>query len=615
MHRFLIAIAVIAASLGASAARADEGDIVAMVSLRGPLTEQPDTSGLGEFLGDKAPMSMFDLLEKLRTIRTDENVQAVVFDIEGAQLGLAQIQELRAQFEALKATDKDVWIFTESLGLRSLLLASAASHLILMPAGDVDVSGLYGEASYYKNMLDKIGVEADIIHCGDFKSAGEPFYLTGPSEPARKQNEELFDSMFEQIIESIAKSRRLSPERVRELIDKGSMSAKEALEAKLVDKLAYREDFVKTLKKRYGDDTTFDRHYGKKKGPEVDLENPFGMFKLFSEMMKGPEKSEKPAVAVVFVEGMITTGPTESGLFGGSSNAGSTTIRKAIAQAAADDSVKALVLRVDSPGGSAVASDIICEATKRFKDSGRPFIVSMGNVAGSGGYYVATMADQIFADPGTITGSIGVVGGKIVTKGLWDWVGITGHEYKRGKHADLMNTNRRFTDEERELVTKWMVRVYDEFKARVTDGRGDRIKGDLEPLAGGRVYSGKRALEIGLIDRTGGFADAIKHAANEAELGSSYELRVFPPPKTFMDILSEAFGGKESEHEFVLSRHAASAMKGGFASMPHVAAAMEAVRAVDPTKARAMENFFTQLELLSQERVLLVGPECTFVNP
>lgn len=602
--KWVMAFVAAAACVAAPAVQAGEGDVIPLVKLRGPLPEQPDAFGLGGLLGEHAPPNMFTLLKKLRQARSDANVKAIIFDIDGAQLGMAQIQELRSQFEALRAADKDVWVFSESLGNGTMMLGSAASHLVLVPAGEVALTGLYGEGLYFKNMLDKIGIEADILHCGDYKSAGEPFYRTGPSKAAEAQQNRLLDSIFGQLLEQIAKSRQITTERVRALLDQGLLSSKAALEANLVDKLMYREDFVRAIKRKYGEGTKIDRAYGGKQGPEIDFANPFAFFQFLGEVMKGPGESDKPAVAVVYVEGPITTGPTQQSMFGGASNAGSDTVRKAIAKAAADEHVKALVLRVDSPGGSALASDVICEATKRFKASGRPVIVSMGNVAASGGYYVSTLADSIFADPGTITGSIGVVGGKFVTKGLWDWVGVTSHEYKRGAMADVMNTNRPFTEEQQELVMGFMNRVYGEFKDRVLEGRKDKLEGEIDSLAGGRVYTGAEALEIGLVDRLGTFADAIKYAADEAEI-SDYDLRVFPKPKTLFDLFAEAFGGKESGDEFV---RRGRAIGGTFARLPTIAAAMEALAAVDPQKARILQDFLIQMELLSGERVLMIGP-------
>ncbi|MBN2563144.1 MAG: signal peptide peptidase SppA [Phycisphaerae bacterium] len=608
--RFWIVAFVVMGVAAAVPAAAGEEDVVALFKIKGPLTEAPDAFGLGQMLGDAAPVNMFDLLKKLHQARADDNVKAVIFDIQEATLGFAQIQELRVQFEALRAAGKDVLVFCEFLGNGTLLLGSAADQLTLMPTGLVAFTGLYGEGLYFKNLMDKVGLEADIIHCGAYKSAGEPFYRSGPSPEAEEQTNWLLDSIFEQILEGVADSRGLNPKKVRELVNGGLLSAKAALDAKLVDKLQYREDFIKGVKKRYGEDTKVVANYGKKDELDIDFDNPFAIFKLLGDLMKGKEKSDKAAIGIVYVVGPITSGESEPSLFGGSSNAGSTTIRRAIAEAAADESVKALILRVDSPGGSAIASEVICEASKRFKDSGRPFIVSMGNVAGSGGYYVATLGDTIFAEPGTITGSIGVVGGKIVTKGLWDWVGVTGHEYKRGKFSDMMNTNRRFGDDERELLESFLYRVYDEFKGRVMEGRADRIKGELEPLAGGRVYTGKQALEIGLVDRLGGFADAIKYTAAEAELGTDYELRVYPRPKTFFDIIAEALGGQKKDDEFVSSTAGLGTSVGSqYAKLPAMAAALEALQTVDPAKAAKLREFLIQLQLLSAENVLLVGPD------
>ncbi len=602
-RNLIVAALAFSVLLVGTAAPAIAAEIIPFFKLEGPLPEQPSTSGLAALLGDKAPATMFDLLEKLRKARTDPNVKAVIFDVDGAAIGPAQIEELRGQLEALRAADKDVWVFSEGLSKGSLLLGSAASTLVLVPSGDVDVSGFYAESLYFKTLMDKIGFEADIIHCGDFKSAGEPFYRTGPSEEDEAQTNRLLDSIFDMWIRQIAKSRQIKPEEMRSIVDRGLLSAEEALEAKLVDKLMYREDFVQAIEKRYGD-VKVTPNYGGQQAPTIDLENPFGFFKFFGEIMKAPTASTKSAIAVVYVESMITSGKTEEGLFGGTSNAGSDTVRKAIAMAADDPTVKALVLRVDSPGGSALASDIMCEAAKRFKDSGRPFIVSMGNVAASGGYYVSALADKIFADRMTITGSIGVVGGKMVTKGFWDWAGITGHEYKRGKHADIMNTNRKFNEDERALITKYMYDVYDDFKNRVLDGRKDRLKGEIESLAGGRVYTGEQAMDIGLIDQYGGFSDAVKYAAEAAEI-SDYDLRVFPPQKSLSDIIGEMFGGKDSSDKFVLTNKGAGLRLAG---QPTVGAMLESVRAVDPQKASVIEQFLIQMELFTKESVLMVGP-------
>ncbi|HPF41202.1 MAG TPA: signal peptide peptidase SppA [Phycisphaerae bacterium] len=593
----LVAVAVLFA--GASA-RAE--DVVAVFKLKGPLAEQPMENPLAVLMGEEAPMNMFSLLERLKEARQDPNLKAVVFDIDNAALGLAQIEELRGQIQALKAADKDVWVLAEGLNNGTMMLGSEASRLMLVPSGEVVIHGLYAEAMYFKGLFDKIGVEADILHCGDFKSAGEPFYRTGPSPEAEAQTERLYDSIFSQMVERIADSRGLTDDQVRGLVDRALFSAEEAVEEKLVDKTMYREDFVAAVKERYGDDVKVTAKYaGKKDELDIDFNNPFAMFKVFGDMLKPPAESTKTAVAVVYVEGPITSGPTQQGMFGGNENAGSDTIRRAIAEAAADSSVKALVLRVDSPGGSALASDIIAEATKRFKDSGRPFIVSMGNVAASGGYYVSTSADMIYAEPTTITGSIGVVGGKFITKGLWDWAGVTTHSYQRGKLADLMSTSHKWEGEEREVIKKMMDRVYGDFKNRVVMGRKGKLTDDIEKLAGGRVYTGAEAIKIGLVDKLGGFTDAIRHAADEAEI-SDYEIRVYPRPKSPFDILAEVLGGQDKPEKFLST---------SLRSLPSLAGAVDAIRVIDPQKARVTADFLRQAEMLQRDGVLLLSPTAT----
>lgn len=595
----MMAAAVLLGTL--STARAD---VVAVFKLKGPLAEQPVENPLAALMGEEMPTNMYSLLERLKAARKDPTLKAVVFDIDQAALGLAQIEELRNEIQALKAADKDVWILAEGLDNRSMMLGSEASQLLLVPSGEVLIHGLYGQAMYFKGMLDKLGLEADILHCGDFKSAGEPFYRTGPSPEAEAQTNRLYDSIFSQMVERIADSRGLEESNVRDLIDRALFSAEEAVEEKLVDKLMYREDFVDAVKARYGDDVEVTSKYaGKKDDLDIDFNNPFAFFKIFEDLMKPPAESTKTAIAVVYVEGPITTGPTKQGMFGGNENAGSDTIRRAIAEAAADPSVKALVLRVDSPGGSALASDIIAEATERFKADGRPFIVSMGNVAASGGYYVSTSADAIYAEPLTITGSIGVVGGKFITSGFWDWIGISTHEYQRGKLADIMSPNHKWEGDERKAIMDMMNRVYGEFKDRVVKGRKGKLTDDIESLAGGRVYTGAEAIKIGLVDKLGGFTDAIKRAADDANI-SDYETRIYPRPKSPFDLLSEILGGQDKPEKFV----AANLM-----SLPTVSGAIEAIRAVDPQRARITVDFLRQAEMLQKDGVLLVSPTATMM--
>ncbi|MCK6485571.1 MAG: signal peptide peptidase SppA [Phycisphaerae bacterium] len=579
------------------AANSLAGEKIVHVRLRGPMPEAPPPMELSLAFGGEQPLSMFELLKRLNKLRKDDEVQGVLVELDEAMLGMAQIQELRGQFEKLRAADKDVWVFSEFMTPGHYLLASSASKVVMIPTGELLLLGLYGEGLYFKNLLDKIKVEADIIHCGDYKSAGEPLYRTGPSKESQEQTERLLTSIYGQMCKQIAESRKLSSDEVSSLFDKGWFSAEEAKRARLVDDLMYREDLNKALKKRYGSDFELVRDYGKEKGPKIDFNNPFGVFSFFGEMMKGTkDKSTRPSIAVIYVDSMIVSGKSEQGLMGNSS--GSATIRRAIEKAAEDSSVKAVVLRVDSPGGSAIASDVICEAIKRCKRE-KPVIVSMGDVAASGGYYVSCLGDTIFAQPGTITGSIGVVGGKLVTKGMWDWLGVTSHEFKRGARADIMNTNRKFNEDERQVIEGMMVRVYDVFKERVVAGRGQKLKGEIEGLAGGRVYSGEDALANGLVDRLGGLADAVQFAADQADV-TRYELRVIPEPKNLFDMIIKELMGEKDDDDV------STRLGDRWLASPPLREMLPLIARSDPVKAEEIRRFLIQLDLLATENVMVV---------
>lgn len=604
-----LAVAVLCGSLMASpqAVRADDTDgKIVQIQLRGSLAEAPPKMDIGSLLGEEQQPNLFNLLETLRKARTDESVRAIVFDLDEASIDLAQIQELRSQFEQLRAAEKDVYVYSEFASLGLLDLASAAKF-VMMPRGEIFVTGIYSSPMYFKGTLDKIGVAADVIHCGAFKSAGEPFTRTGPSKEAESDVNKILDGIYDSIVNDIGKSRKMTAEQVKGILDKGPMSAKQALDAGLVDQLKYREDFNKSLKKKYGGDVKMVRDYGKKKGPEIDFENPFAVFKLLGEMMQGPKKSREDAIAVIYVESMITSGKSEEGFAGKSS--GSDTVRKAIDKAAKDDTVKAVVLRVDSPGGSAIASEVIAESVKRCK-ARKPFVVSMGSVAGSGGYYVSCLADCIFAEGSTITGSIGVIGMKLVTKDMWEHIGISMHAYERGKQANLMSGQQPWSDDQRKLMLDMMVRVYDEFKARVVEGRGKKIKGEIESLAGGRIYTGQQALEVGLIDKIGGMADAVRFAADQANI-SKYDLRVIPAPKTIFDLFSEGMGVKDKDDDDATTGESKASL---FLRTPELMSALQAIETIDPRGAANFRAAMQQLQMFSRENVLMLDPMAGMLN-
>jgi protease-4 len=490
--------------------------------------------------------------------------------------------------------------------MRDYTLLAGASRISVVPTGDLWIMGIAGEAPYARGLLDLLGVKPEFLTCGAYKSAAEIFMRTGPSPEAEKMQNWLFDSIYDTLVGLIAKGRNIKPEKVKELIDAGPYQAEEAKKAGLIDAVEYRQAFEAMLKAKYGKDIVYDKKYGQKKQPKVDLSSPFAAFKIMGELLgQGKKKpTGKPSIAIVYVDGPIVVGGGQPSPFSGKA-AQSTEIRKALDEAARDDNIKAVVLRVDSPGGSAVASEIILDATKRVKAK-KPFVVSMGDVAGSGGYYVACGADTIFADESTITGSIGVVSGKFMTNDMWAKVGITFKPYQRGKNAAMLSSGKMFSDEERKKMQGWMDKIYDVFKGHVTAIRGPRLKKPIDDLAGGRVYTGRQALELGLVDKIGTLRDAIDHVAVQAKI-EDYDVRVVPEPKNILERLLEASEGAQDDKPGLDAAGPRPLTVGRPTSL--VQMALPHLQHMDPERVRLVVRALERLQLMQQEGVILMMPE------
>ena len=586
---------------------------IAVFTLRGMLPETPMSDDL--LFGSAKNESLKDLLERLDKAREDDKVKAVVLLLEDASIGFAQSQELRSAMKELQDAGKKVYAHADTLQMGDYLLLSGCSELSVVPTGDIWITGLYGQSVHFRGLLDMIGVVPDFYTCGEYKSAAEMFTRKQPSEQAAENVDWLLDGLFESLVTSIAEGRGVEEKQVRQWIDEGIFTAEEAKEAGIIDAVRFRHEFEAALKETYGDKLTFDKKYGRTQAPSVDFSSPFGIFKFYADLLSGPQKkkSSKDAVAIVYVEGPILPGRPAPGGFPLSSGAMaySTPIREALDECLRDESVKAVVLRVNSPGGSAVASEIILQATQRVKEK-KPLIVSMGDIAGSGGYYVACGTDTIFADATTVTGSIGVVAGKLATEDMWNKIGVNWEGFKRGKNAGILASGDKFSESEREQLLEFMNDIYATFKDHVKAARGDRLEKDLEDLAGGRVYTGKQAMELGLVDELGGLQAAIEHAAKEADV-DEYEVRVLPAPKSFIELLF-ADAGKDDDKD---GKHLSLALGGLWAprgTSPLVDAALPYLRELEPVRFRAVTHALYQLELLQQERVIMAMPEIVFGN-
>jgi protease IV len=578
---------------------------IAVFRLAGAITEAPADETI--FFASSKAVALKDLVTRMKQAAKDEAVKAVVILHEAGSVGQAQREELRQAMAKVRAAGKDVYTHADSLSMSEYILLSGATRLSVVPTGDLWITGLNVEAPYVRGLLDKLAVKPDFLTCGEYKSAAEIFLRDGPSPQAEEMENWLFTGLYDAYVKLIAQGRGVDSAKARAWIDGGPYSAEKAKEAGLIDAVEHRQVFETMLKSKYGQDLVFDKKYGKKKPPTLDFSSPFALFKIMGELMGEKKPSnKKSAIGIVYVDGPIMLGGGQDSPFGGTV-ARSTEIRKALEEAAEDKSIKAVVLRVDSPGGSAVASEIILDASKRLKAK-KPFVVSMGDVAASGGYYVSCGSDTIFADESTITGSIGVVGGKFATNAMWKKIGVTFKEYKRGANAGILSSADVFTKEEREKMQAWMDDIYGVFKGHITAIRGDRLKKPIDDIAGGRVYTGRQALELGLVDKIGTLQDAITYVAEKANL-ADYEVRVVPEPKNFIERLVEEISGeKDGPKGLELGTRLPIAAR----HPSLVDLALPYLQHLDPQRVKAVVAALRRLQLMQQEGAILMMPEIVF---
>ncbi len=509
--------------------------VVATITVKGMLPETTGQRGLfGELSANLAALS-----NRLERAAKDDELDGVVLRIRNPQLGRGKLAELRAAIERIQASGKRVVAQLESATSADFMLAGACDEIVLPESGVIVIPGVRAEVTFYKGLFEKLGMQADMLQVGDFKGAAEPYTRRAMSPKFRQQYQQVIDDLYEQMVATIATDRKLEEARVRELIDIGLFTPREALEAGLIDRVAYGDELEEQLAASLAvDDVRWLTEFGKRK-VDNDFSGMLGMMKLF-EMMMGVNKSQRSSsnkkIAVIYASGMIMPGRSTSSLFG-VEVLGSDTLVKAIQQADRDEKVGAIVLRVDSPGGSSLASDLIWRA---LRDCSKPTVASMGDIAASGGYYISMGCDRIFAEPGTLTGSIGVVGGKIAMEGLYDKVGLSTETISRGKNSGVMAGNKPFSDSEREVFEKMLREVYRQFVSKAAEGRKLTVD-QLETLAGGRVWTGRQAQQNGLVDQLGTLREAIASARELAGIPAAekVEILTLPRPTSLFDQLIE----------------------------------------------------------------------------
>ncbi len=588
--------------------------VAAVFGIKGTLLETPIPDD--PLFGAVGLESLHSFIARLDKAASDETVQAVVLMLSSPELNYSQVEEIREALDRVKAGGKTIYAFSDSLDTKSYSLVVGASRISVVPTGDLWITGIYGEQMYLRGLFDKLGIEPDFLTCGAYKSAAEQYTRSGPSPEAKEMYTWLYDGLFERVVELVATGRNVPTEKAQEWIKTGLYSAESAVRAGLIDAAEERLALETHLKKEHGANLVFDRNYGKPKGMQIDMNNPFAILQLWAQILNGPQvrRTTKDQIAIVYIEGGISLGNPETSplSFTGSSGAYSEPLRKALQAAAEDPQIKAVVLRVDSPGGSATASDVILRAANQVKAK-KPLIVSMGSVAGSGGYYVACNAQKIYADATTITGSIGVLGGKLGTQNLWGRVGINFQGNERGEKAGMLYAGRKFTDGERTQMQSWMDEIYGVFKGHVTAGRGDRLKKPIDDIAGGRVYTGKQALEIGLIDEIGTLQDAIEFAASEAKT-KDYELQVMPRPTNpletlFGDLAAGPPKKDENKHlELPGGNDAAGISQRGMDRDSLLKQVLPLLEGLDPQRTKLVLQTLLHLDQVQQERAVLAMP-------
>ena len=473
-----------------------------------------------------------DIVDTLQQAATDERVLALVARAGTPRMGLAEIQEVRDAVLAFRESGKPTIAYAETFGEfgpgnGAYYLAAAFDRIYLQPSGDIGLTGLMAESSFVSGTLEKLGIAPRMDHRYEYKNALNMFTEKKYTQPHREAILQIIESQFGQVVQGIAAGRGLEVDAVRALVDRGPFLGDQALTENLVDGLAYRDEVQAVIEATIGEEA-----------------ERVGLFSYLRQM--GRPHNEGETIALIYGVGGVQRGKSEYGAALSGPTMGSDSVSAAFRDAVQDDAVKAILFRVDSPGGSYVASDTIWRETVRAKEAGKPVIVSMGNVAGSGGYFVAAAADKIVAQPGTITGSIGVLGGKMLTAELMEKIGISSDEVHTSANATMWSSSLDYTPQQWERITTWLDRVYADFTQKVAEGRG-LTQQQVHAVAKGRIWTGEDAKGIGLVDELGGFPVALRLAKQAAGIEEDVpvQVKLFPEQKTLVETVLARLQGRE----------------------------------------------------------------------
>lgn len=542
----LVLVALIGLALVVSAFRRSAPSIkdnsVLVLRVSGSLPDYAPDDPLRRIFGAPS-QSLSSLVLQFKKAKVDSRIKIILLEINMSGAGWGKSEEIRDAIADFRTSGKPVYAYMEYGMNKELYIASACDKIYLAPPGELFINGLAADVMFFRGSLDKLGIYPDIYQIGAYKSTGDMFTRKEMSDAHKEYINSLLDDLFNRYVEGIAKGRNKTVDEVKAIIDNAPYGSAKAKELGLVDGVAYRDELEKELKTTLGYKDTEDlRLVSASAYRQVDQES------------LGLNKGEK--IAVIYASGEIGSGTSENSPTGGTS-IGSDTMVKAINDAREDKTVKAIVIRVDSPGGSGLASDVIWHAVDTANQK-KPVVISMSDVAASGGYYIAAGATKIVAQPSTITGSIGVVAGKPVMRGFYDWLGISNEYVLRGKNAGMFRETEKFSPEERVKFEEWIkATYYNDFIPKVAKNRNKPVE-YIDSVGQGRVWTGAQAKERALVDEFGGLDRAIEVAKELAKIPADKGVRrvIFPYPQTFIQELMAA-SSEDSEAAQVRQRQEA----------------------------------------------------------
>ncbi len=531
----VITFAIIGSAFETKPFTYDENSVL-LIEFDEPITEKSYTNFDKSSFSIDQGMGIREIKIALEAAKTDDKIKGILLNIESIPAGMASTEEIRNALIDFKSSKKFIVAYSENYSQKGYYLSSVADEVYLYPEGMVEFRGLGAELMFFKGMIDKLGVDVQVIRGSNnkFKSAVEPFMLEEMSEANREQTMTYVMAMWNHMLKGISDSRKISVQELTTMADSVYVrNGETSKKYKLVDDIIYEDQLTEKLQTKLG----------LKADDDVSLVNFKKYVRSQAKIHDNAIEEDSENIAVIYAVGSIESGK------GNATTMGSETIAKAIRDARLDKNIKAIVLRVNSPGGSALASDVMWREVILAKKA-KPFIVSMGDVAASGGYYIACAADRIFAQPNTITGSIGVFG-VIPNFGpmLKDKVGITTSRVETNEHA-IISLTQALTDSERLIIQQGVDEIYLDFITKVSEGRGKLSVANVDSIGQGRVWSGTDALKIGLIDEIGGIDAAISYAAQMAKIEEkNVVIKVSPISKDKFSELMEAFGGEDEEEE------------------------------------------------------------------